>query len=242
MNIDYRPNSRRNVKISAIQEHGGEYIDIANLNTAHRWFYNHYNVSIRLLGIGTTLNVRRHLKRVHGIKIGRTKAQEESEQEEETISTEEPNLSLISSYLNKVDVEQFRILLIRWLMQCQIPFSTVQRKQFMDLLLCLSPSLKPYLISSLITIGSQVKDEYLKAYLLMKSILANSHLRIYLSFNIQTSPSTSALISIYIYFLGKGLYLYHPLIAIREIFGYYDGEVITEVIKVVISHQDLTSL
>ena len=92
---------------------------MANSNTAHRWFCNHCNVSIRLLGIGTTLNVRRHLKRVHGIKIGRTKAQEESEEEEEeeTILTEkELNLSLISLYLNKVDVEQFRILLIRWLM------------------------------------------------------------------------------------------------------------------------------
>ena len=90
---------------------------MANLNTAHRWFYNHCNVSIRLLDIGTTSNMRRHLKRAHGIKIGRTKAQEELEQEEEETMTaeKEPNLSLISLYLNKVDVEQFRILLIRWL-------------------------------------------------------------------------------------------------------------------------------
>ena len=86
-------------------------MNMAEPNTLHRWFCNRCNVSIRLQDSGTTSNVKRHLKRAHGIKISRTEALEEAEikaEEEEGNS----NLSLITLYLNKVDIERFRTLLI----------------------------------------------------------------------------------------------------------------------------------
>ena len=106
----------------------------------------------------------------------------------------------------------------------------------MDLLLCISPSLKPYLVSSPTTIRNWVKEEYLKTSLLLKSLLANSNSRIHLSFDIWTSPSSAAFISVCAHFLGKNLRLHYSLIAIREISDFYNGEAITEVIKTIISY------
>ena len=114
MKVDHRLNSRRNSKVSAIWEHREEYINMADPDALHRWFCKRCNVSIRLLEAGTTSNVKRHLKRTHGIKIGRTEALEEAETEVEK-EVKELNLSLIISYLNKVDIERFRTLLIQWL-------------------------------------------------------------------------------------------------------------------------------
>ena len=85
-------------------------------------------------------------------------------------------------------------------------------------------------------------DEYSKASLLIKSLLVNSNSRIHLSFDIWTSPSCSAIIVVCAHFLGKDLRLHHPLIAMKEIFGYHDGEAIAEILKLVISHWEISSL
>ena len=113
MYIEHQANVKRNSKISGIWEHGEEYINMSEPDSHHRWFCNHCKNSIRLHDSKTTSNVKRHLKRTHGIKINRTEeAQDETEEEEEE---GQPNLSLITSYLNRVDIERFRELLIRWL-------------------------------------------------------------------------------------------------------------------------------
>ena len=75
----------------------------------------------------------------------------------------------------------------------------------------------------------------------MKTRLVESRSRIYLLFNIQTSLSTTAVISIYAYFLGKDIRLHHSLIALKEIFGHHEDEVITEVVAKVITQWDIAS-
>ena len=87
---------------------------MAEPDAHHRWFCNHCNVSIRIHNSGTTLNIKRHLKKAHGINISRTESQDEEEDEEE--KEQQLNLLLLTLYLNKVDAERFRILLLRWLL------------------------------------------------------------------------------------------------------------------------------
>ena len=124
---------------------------------SHRWFCSKCNKSIMIQDSKSTSNVRRHLKNSHGITIDRADEAQDAVEDEE----QQPrNLALITSYLNRVDIDRFRELLVRWLVQCQIPFSAVQRSQFVDLLLCLSPSLQPYLVSSATTIRSWIKEDY----------------------------------------------------------------------------------
>ena len=48
------------------------------------------------------------------------------------------------------------------------------------------------------------------------------------------------MIGIYIYFLGKDIYLHYPLIALKEVFSYYKGEVITKVITKVIKEWNIS--
>jgi hypothetical protein len=235
--IDHTANQKRGSKISGIWDHGGEYININNPGGAHRWICDLCNKDLSLTG--STSNILRHLLKRHKIRVVEVDPEAQDLSDEEEASLISQNSSLLTSYLNQVDIERFRELLVRWIVQCQIPFRAIQRSQFSDLLLCAAPSLKSYLASSPSTIKSWVLNDYLKAFEQVKSRLSDSNSKIHLSFDIWTSPSCSAIIAVCAHFLGKNLRLCHPLLAMKEISGHQEGEAIAEVLKSVIDQWGL---
>ena len=146
--IDHRANIGRGSKVSSAWLHGGEYINLNDPQGRCRWVCDRCNKSLRLPRSNSTSNVARHLLTAHRIRI--TDAGGSEEEDEDVI--DERHRGTIDQFIKRVDIERFRDLLVRWVVQCQIPFIAVGREQFAKLLLCAQPYLRPYLTSSSTTI------------------------------------------------------------------------------------------
>ena len=180
--IDHRANIKRGSKISEVWQHGGEYIDLNNPQGRHRWVCDRCGKSVKLPKSNSTSNATRHLWRHHQIRLRDT--QEDSEEEDEEEEAIEQRRSALDQFISRVDIERFRDLLVRWVVQCQVPFVAVGRSQFAELLLCAQPYLRPYLTSSSNTIGNWVRDDYQQAVAQVRQVLSASKSKIHLSFDI----------------------------------------------------------
>jgi hypothetical protein len=107
-----------------------------------------------------------------------------------------------SSLATSVNVEKFRELLIRWIIQDQIPFSTVESTAFREMILYIAPSLNRYLIRSHATMSEWIKDAYQEARQRLKQRLASSQSKIHFSFDPWTSPASDPIIGICAHFPG----------------------------------------
>ena len=75
----------------------------------YRWFCSKYNKLIMIQDSKSTLNIWRHPKNSHGITIDRV------DEAQDTVGEKDEgqyprNLALITSYLNRVDIDRFRDL------------------------------------------------------------------------------------------------------------------------------------
>src|SRR6202012_818068 len=168
-------------------------------------------------------NIARHLRNFHQIVIKRTYDEVREDEEEnggqEASVPKIPGSAGFAALISRLEIEKFRQLLLRWIIQCQILYSAVERTEFRDLLLYLQPSLERYLIRSHQTIGNWVGDEYRRAQAVVKEALQNSRSRIHLSFDIWTSPSALPILGICAHFLSVDLQLRHPLLGLKVLDG-----------------------
>ena len=121
--VAHPPNINRNSYSSDIWKYGTEYIEFGKPDSVSSWICNHCN-SIILLSRSSTFNVSRHLQKTHKILVKRKR--EETETIEEREDQETSRKKGFAALVGHVDVERFRELLIRWIVQCQIPFSTMK--------------------------------------------------------------------------------------------------------------------
>jgi hypothetical protein len=244
--VGHKANIRRNAEGSGIWRHGDEYINLAKPDDAHAWICDHCDGVIIIPRSGTTSNVNRHLKKDHGIILKRTQNDREEEDETETILSRDSSVqqtqtapttfrALVTTY----DVDRFRNLLIHWIVQQQIPYSAVEHTEFRDLLLYLQPSLERYLIRSHHTVANWIGDEYTRARLTVKGLLANAYSRIHLSFDIWTSPAAMPILGICAHFLDTDVRLQNPLLALRFFKGSHTGEAIAEIITGVVEEFEI---
>ena len=220
-------NIRRNSQISRIWEHGAEYVNLSEPNTGSHWICDHCDSIIALRRSQSNWNASRHLLKAHNIKVKREINEEEEEQEERQAERREATFAAL---IARVNVDKFRELLIRWIVQSQIPYSAVKSEAFRDLLLCLQPGIERYLVRSHNTIASWVDEEYQKGRQVIKSQLQQSLSRIHFSFDIWTSPACTAILGICAHFLAPNLHLKHALIDLKAIEGAHQGETIAELV------------
>ena len=145
-------NIRRNSHSSGIWQHGTEYIELGQQTDSSSWICDHCDSIISLARSQSTFNVSRHLENVHKILVKRKRDETESAKEDRDQET--PRKEGFSALIARVNIERFRQLLVRWIVQCQIPFSAIKQEPFRDLLICLQPSIERYLIRSHTTITS----------------------------------------------------------------------------------------
>jgi hypothetical protein len=227
--IDQQGKSSRKSTESRIWLHGGSYCDIEEPDGPYHWICDLCDRVVAVKSAGSTSNASRHLSLTH--KIGIKRSRVENDEEEQEISQQEKERSTkVAALVARLNVKRFRGLLVRWIVQAQIPFSAIEDKGFRDILLSLQPSLDKYLIKSHNSMSKWVKDDYHEARKQLKSVLAKSPSRIHISFDGWTSPSCKAMLSICAHFLTPGMALRHTLIGFKEIAGAHDGENLAEYI------------
>ena len=66
----------------------------------------------------------------------------------------------VNALVIRVEAERFRMLLLRFIIECIQPYNIVEKHQFRDLLLCAQPSLNKLLIKSANTIKKWATNEF----------------------------------------------------------------------------------
>jgi hypothetical protein len=149
--IEHAANIRRNSQVSRIWEYGAEYVNHSERNAGSYWICDHCDSMIALRRSQSNWNASRHLLKAHSIRVKREISEvEEEEQAQQTERREETFAALIA----RVNIDRFRELLVRWVVQSQAPYSAVKSQAFRDLLLCLQPGIEKYLVRSHNTIAS----------------------------------------------------------------------------------------
>lgn len=226
--IEHAVNIRRNSQVSRIWEHGAEYVNHSERNAGSYWICDHCDSMIALRRSQSNWNASRHLLKAHSIRVKREISEvEEEEQAQQTERREETFAALIA----RVNIDRFRELLVRWVVQSQAPYSAVKSQAFRDLLLCLQPGIERYLVRSHNTIASWVDEEYQRGRQVIKSQLQLSLSRIHFSFDIWTSPACTAILGVCAHFLAPNLHLKHALIGLKEVEGAHQGETIAELVE-----------
>ena len=234
--VEHPANIRRNSHTSRIWDHGGQYLNLQTSEIPHSWICDHCDSIIKLARSQSSWNISRHLRRAHQIRIKRENSEVEEEEQETTQGT---HIEGFRALVTMIDIERFRRLLVRWIVQGQIPFSAVKLAQFKDLLVCLQPGIERYLIHSHSTMKSWVDSEYTRARQQLKARINTSLSRIHLSFDIWTSPSYSAVVGVCAHFLSPNLSLTHALLGLKELVGAHQGESIAELVSKLILYFEI---
>ena len=163
------PRYRGRETSSLIWLHGDLYIKASRPGDPPQWVCDRCDSIIKLQKGGTTANARRHLRRQHQIMEEEDDVEEENidEDESDSVIRTERNTSTFSSLYTTVSIEKYRNLLLRWIVQHQIPFSAVEQTEFRALLLYLQPSLNRYMISGN-TALKWVVDDFRKGQTVLK--------------------------------------------------------------------------
>jgi hypothetical protein len=90
-----------------------------------------------------------------------------------------------TSIVAQVNIDHFRYHLLHWIVNQQLPFTTVEDEDFKQML----SSIKQYVVQSGATIRNWVEDEYSHRRLLIRQLLAEARSRIHISFDLWTSPN-----------------------------------------------------
>ena len=150
--VGHRPMKRRRVQASLIWEHGDEYSKANREGEGTSWLCDYCDVVMTLSRSQTTSNILRHLREEHRATLLEPINRREERASRGTSSnsaisrsssaSRERTVSSLLSFTHRVDIVEFRNLLLRWIIQQQIPYSAVDQPEFRDLLLYLAPGLK----------------------------------------------------------------------------------------------------
>ena len=226
--VQHAPNTRRNTYESHIWQHGAQYNCIDDPIESQCWLCDTCHKDFSYREGQSTSNLSRHLSTIH--KIEGSRKRKETPGENKPNPQKRQNSSAVAALVTKVNIDDFRQLLVRWIVQAQIPYSTIENEGFREILLLLQPSLERYLIKSHHSIARWVRDDYQEARLRLKSLLSHSQSRIHISFDAWTSPNCKAILGIVAHFLGSDMMLRQALVGFKEIRGIHDGENLAEYI------------
>src|SRR5665213_2552851 len=142
--LDHRPNRRRGAKISIAWELGDEYFDMNDPNSrAWRCQLCHPSNALISMHQGSTGAATRHLR----LKHQRNTTMNNDTASIVTDSTNEIALTAPieppkSQLKQRIDIEGFRCHLLRWIVNEQLPFNTVENPEFQAMLASISQSVE----------------------------------------------------------------------------------------------------
>ncbi|KAK2931623.1 hypothetical protein FoTM2_009139 [Fusarium oxysporum f. sp. vasinfectum] len=164
-----------------------------------------------LVNSGTSGALRR-LRKDHDLLVG--------EVDSETIESEPPRRRQ-----RQRTAELFKELLLRWIVDADVPFSVVEHPDFRKLLGLSNEELVDELLPrSGVTIRSWLEAEYRSQKELLRSQLTTSMYKKHLTFDLWTSPQKYALLGVAVHFTDALKRPQTSLLALRRLCGQHSGE------------------
>ena len=122
--------------------------------------------------------------------------------------------------------ESFKALLIKWIVEQNLPLTAVESDTFRDLLCLLSKEVDAYLPLSGDTIHNWIMTEFdLRKQSIKRQLYDEPISKIHLTFDMWTSENKLALLGVVAHYLDKTTWKNRSrLIALRRITGIYSGE------------------
>jgi len=139
----------RNAEASLVWAHGDIYYN-ATKPRELSFICDYCNAIIKPSSSRSTGNYRRHYRNIHGLDLSSraiSDNENDTNEDEEDITISERPLEF-SALTIKLNIDRWRMLLVKFVVECQVPFNIVEQSQFRELLLYSQPSLKGYFISS----------------------------------------------------------------------------------------------
>ena len=163
--IDETAKQRRNAPRSKIWDHGSEYRKEANIHLkAWRCGYCLQDYLVVYTSDATS-NCRRHLAAIHNMELDKSKGKNEEEEEQVPVERQLQLRSLVQS----VNVDNFRFHMLRWIVECHIPFSIVEDQNFQLMMKSVNSTVQDYLVKSGDTIRNWMEDEFMEARLIVRN-------------------------------------------------------------------------
>jgi hypothetical protein len=174
-----------------------------------------------------TSSALRHLKKDHRIDNKGRRMKTKQPTIIEALTTVTQNVAQV---ITRFNANTFRYLLIRWIVTMHIALSCVESDTFRDWILYIAPGLDSYLVRSGNTIRRWILWEFARQRRYIKAELATARSRIYVSFDLWTSPNLKGLAGVVFHYLDKDLKVRNLLAGIRRVKGAHSGENIAEAI------------
>ncbi|KAK2922524.1 HAT, C-terminal dimerization domain [Fusarium oxysporum f. sp. vasinfectum] len=204
-------------------------------------------ISLYALVNSGTSGALRHLRKDHDLLVG--------EVDSETIGSEPPRrrqrqrtvLDLQRQAAERLAIpkpkaELFKELLLRWIVDADVPFSAVEHPDFRKLLGLSNEELVDELLPrSGVTIRSWLEAEYRSQKELLRSQLTTSMYKKHLTFDLWTSPQKYALLGVAVHFTDALKRPQTSLLALRRLCGQHSGENIGPTLREVLSEYEISA-
>ncbi|RKK07591.1 hypothetical protein BFJ65_g17796 [Fusarium oxysporum f. sp. cepae] len=204
-------------------------------------------ISLYALVNSGTSGALRHLRKDHDLLVG--------EVDSETIESEPPRrrqrqrtvLDLQRQAAERLAIpkpkaELFKELLLRWIVDADVPFSAVEHPDFRKLLGLSNEELVDELLPrSGVTIRSWLEAEYRSQKELLRSQLTTSMYKKHLTFDLWTCPQKYALLGVAVHFTDALKRPQTSLLALRRLCGQHSGENIGPTLREVLSEYEISA-
>ena len=120
--------------------------------------------------------------------------------------------------------EQFKELLVNWIVFCHIAFHQIENEHFRKLLFFLSPGLAEYLPAAAQTIREWVITKFQARKNILKQELKDARSRISLSFDLWTSSNSKSVLGIIAMWIDGSGKKRSTVLGLRRLHGEHSGE------------------
>ena len=224
----------RNCKPSPVWSHGDLYVEANKPRNQPHFICDYCDSILKVPPSRATSNYRRHLNDRHQIVLNEVQ-EYEGGREQEVAPTDSISVASSTQYAalcTTINMEKFRLLLLRLFVHCQLSYNLIEQSEFRELLQYIQPTIDRYLPSRN-TIRTWVMNEFGEGRDAVRTAISTAKSRVHISFDMWTAPMGTPILGICAHFLNNAYELVHPLLALRFLAGHHTGLVMAEVIEAV---------
>lgn len=141
-----------------------------------------------------------------------------------TVPAGQATLEQTNTLVTTYDFEEFKRLLLRWMVYCFIAFRMIENDYFRALLNWLNKGVGQLLPHAASTLRQWIINEYEQQKVLVIEELSKAISNVHLSFDLWSSPNHYAIMGIYGHFINAAGHRRTQLLAFRRLRGDHSGE------------------
>ncbi|OBS15743.1 hypothetical protein FPOA_13469 [Fusarium poae] len=136
----------------------------------------------------------------------------------------------ISTLVFKRRFDEFKELLIRWIVYCHIAFFQIENLYFRELLFYIFPGLTTLLPKAILVVRRWIIEAFEARKDSLRQEMQTAHSNISISFDIWTSPNYQAILVCVAHFINRSGKRRTVVLALRELVGEHSGENMADVL------------